>query len=401
MTSGMLWKLLMIIGTVPIGGNDNMAIHQFECHRKFTNNVTGQIHERFWDALPHKLTVNPDYIFPTFDTGTYETLFREVSVTKPMDALSEEERDIMTCSDEKWAWKRKKLRNYIADSVKRAIALNWKPGKFHLVYHSSGYDSRIMSGTILQLRRERGKDWLGDVLFACLGPEGNGFKRIMGHEGWNDNQYTALSYLPPHFDRCIDFVKAPTWLNGPINTGYELNWLLMTRLQEMGQVPNDNDKVQVMSGRNGVANGCWHGWDWTVERDYCEQNYNAPTSAIMYRTNDVLYPMQDYDIIRALVMCPARIGWEFIREDVLDYIDSDLYKLPRVDMKIVGYPYMTSEQYAKVHADYDKSWYAKSVCPSERAGTTDAINTYHDWWSRWTCAVIVEHLIKNGYDINA
>jgi len=60
------------------------------------------------------------------------------------------------------------------------------PNREYLFSHSSGSDSRIISGTMAKMKRE-GKHTFDNIKFVCWGrPEEPGFKKIMQRGGWDD-----------------------------------------------------------------------------------------------------------------------------------------------------------------------------------------------------------------------
>jgi len=243
-----------------------------------------------------------------------------------------------------------------------------------------------------------GADWLGDVLFVCVGPESDEFLKIMEYEGWNDNQYVTFPDVSEVYDRCIDFHNAWKWTNGPSNFSYNMNYVPVERLQERGLIPvNDND-IQIWTGRNDIAFQLWGGVDWSLECSY-KHNYSAVTSVVQYKAGDVVFPLMNYKLMKILAGAKVRVGWETLRMELLRHMDPGLFQFERV---VAKFPPLTDKQLDKVCRDYSLSWYGTNVYPPSTGyeDTTSMINHYHDWWSRWTCAVIVEHLIEEGYEIS-
>lgn len=368
---------------------------QFMCHRFYRNALTREISQCFWDVLPHKLTLDPNYVFPTFDPDTWKTLFQEVDVVKPMDALTEAEKAILD-NDRCQGWKggNDAMLSAMEKCLIDFITLNWRNDEFHLLFHSSGYDSRIVSGTLAKLRDTVGNWRLGDLLFVCVGPESDEFGRIMEYEGWRDDQYIALPDLAPAYEYIVDFDNAWKWVNGPYNYGYNLNYAVVDRLQHMGLVPEDDSDVQIWTGRNDIAYEIWEGVDWSLKQDYIH-NYSAVTSVVQYKAGDLVLPMMGYELMKILSASELRVGWAALRPDLMHHIDPGLSKFER---KSIKFPPLSGDQFERMCNAYDRSWYGKNVCLEvEPIGETTA---YDEWWSRWTCAVVVEHLLEKGYDIS-
>ena len=369
---------------------------QFMCHRFYRNALTGETSQCFWDVLPHKLTLDPSYVFPTFDPGTWKTLFQEVDVVSPMAALTVGEEAILAGGDRNHHWLGGKdaMLHALADAVRKFMAFNLDNGKFHLLFHSSGYDSRIVSGTLVELRNVLGDCVLGDWLIVCAGPESNEFVKIMEYEGWNENQYIALPDLAPAYEYIVDFDNAWKWVNGPYNYGYNLNYAVVDRLQHMGLVPEDDSDIQIWTGRNDIAYEIWEGVDWSLKQDYVH-NYSAVTSVVHYKAGDLVLPIMGYELMKILSASKLRVGWATLRQDLMHLIDPGLSKFER---KSIKFPPLSGDQFERMCSAYDESWYGKNVCPEvEPIGETTA---YNEWWSRWTCAIVVEHLLEEEYDIS-
>jgi len=68
-----------------------------------------------------------------------------------------------------------------------AIEAQWTPGKIHIMPHSSGYDSRLISAILMRLADKNGIEWLGEMRFVCWEPEIRYFRRLMHHMGWPEH----------------------------------------------------------------------------------------------------------------------------------------------------------------------------------------------------------------------
>jgi hypothetical protein len=88
----------------------------------------------------------------------------------------------------------------LKEALKGYIVKCWDSNSPKLFLHSAGYDSRIVSGIITELREERGSDWIGDIHFRCHQPEGELFKQIMEAEGWDNSQYSLWEDMKENED---------------------------------------------------------------------------------------------------------------------------------------------------------------------------------------------------------
>lgn len=77
--------------------------------------------------------------------------------------------------------------------IKHYLVTMWDSTTTKLVFHSSGWDSRIISGCICELRDELGSDWIGNIHFRChQKDETESFIKIMKLQGWDKSQYSGF-----------------------------------------------------------------------------------------------------------------------------------------------------------------------------------------------------------------
>ena len=100
---------------------------------------------------------------------------------------------------------------HIIQAICDTLVELWEPGKTMVILHSSGYDSRILSGCIRKLQKERGDAWLGDVLFLCNRWEGKSFLEIMRLQGWKKSQYAVYDEGPDDEHYRISLGFATHW----------------------------------------------------------------------------------------------------------------------------------------------------------------------------------------------
>ena len=142
--------------------------------------------------------------------------------------------------------------------AKRSIADSWIPEAFHLVFHSSGWDSRIISGAIKELLKENGPDWLGEgLLFLCNRWESVRFLRIMEAMGWPADQYAV--YQEGAADEHFAEHAYDSWRSGPFPRPGNFFWYLQDWAEKEGLMPSGN--VQAFTGL--WANEIW----WSFVRD--------------------------------------------------------------------------------------------------------------------------------------
>lgn len=135
----------------------------------------------------YQLTFDERYLNPSYKKQDYrETCFKEIKIKSMQDKLPsylfKAQKPLKVSFDE--------FIIKLKDSIKSSLVKGWEPGRKKVMLHSAGFDSRIISGVITELREEKGENWIGEIHFRCHQPEGEMFKEIMKREGWREDQYS-------------------------------------------------------------------------------------------------------------------------------------------------------------------------------------------------------------------
>lgn len=194
---------------------------------KFLSISNGVIYDTLWDAAINekRLTIDNGYdiirwsrnskFFPTLckqfkKTGTFRrrTLFKEIKAV-PIDLPY----NIGKRTNRKYVDSNQFVK-LIYNALYESIEENWDNSIPHFMLHSSGRDSRLISGILTNLIEKHGSNWIGKIYFICFKPDIECFKPIMEFEGWpeesiiyingNDIDYTSES---------LQFDKLGKWLN--------------------------------------------------------------------------------------------------------------------------------------------------------------------------------------------
>ncbi len=288
--------------------------------------------------------------------------------------------------------------------IKEAIGSAWKSDKFHVFAVSSGFDSRCITMAIKELAEEKGKDWLGDVLFFEAAGEGDAMKAIMEIEGWDKSQYISCYDGIPRNRHLysFDFDKAWRRLNGhvsyPLNVWYTpIQWL-----QEQGIIPDD-DKIQcfTMYGANETTRACkhlhqtpefyfwWHYYHmlsmFPLKGEWVHPCYYGPLIAYLHANRKYIAKVSD-----ALSVCSVVVPTLYPELDKVQRLGtSDMWRRGQLnpDPDIIR----------KTEEDYRRSWYGTNVHPeSEPCNDIE----YRDWWGNWVLASLCERLLREGKIIN-
>jgi len=135
----------------------------------------------------YQLTFDERYLEPGYKKDNYtQTCFKEIEIKPMQDKLSKsllKKQKPLNISFGSFVLKLK-------STIKKYIESNWETDRKKVMLHSAGFDSRIISGIIAELREEKGEDWIGEIHFRCHQPEGEMFTEIMKRERWREDQYS-------------------------------------------------------------------------------------------------------------------------------------------------------------------------------------------------------------------
>lgn len=292
------------------------------------------------------------------------------------------------------------------------VEREWDPSKFHLVLHSSGLDSRLISAALRTLCRYYGPDWLGDVLFVECDGEAATFRALMGATGWAPEQYAVYrdqlvapdgTLAPDYHLYSLEFAHAWERLNG--YTAFPLNcwWEPVQWLQEQGRIPGDED-LQCWTGH--AANTITRFWNEARGIAHLFKFHWSTAYAQFGLKGAWVHPFLDLDYIRTVYR--HSLGRADYRQMILERVLPEAASIA---------PDTWQQRQARGHrdahpvlldhalADYRRSWYGREVRPDLRPdppafeGRPRQL-AYTEWWCAWALASLCEHLRDNGYTID-
>jgi len=155
---------------------------------------------------------NPEYVPPW-----YATPFLGVEFAHPQQVMSKGIYSKVMLTP----IKKPPMRNLVA-AIRSALKSYFnkviRKGNY-IVFHSAGFDSRIISLVLMELRDE-GHDMSG-VHFRCYQPEGPMFLKIMEQQGWDKSQYSVFKgEKADHYD----IGRSDRPLNGWQNYNQQMNF---------------------------------------------------------------------------------------------------------------------------------------------------------------------------------
>ena len=368
----------------------------FKKEHKYQSNI---VDADFYKACPTNLTLLP---FSSEITASRcpsdKTPFLEVtrvpySVNPDIEAL---EKEVV-------GYKKSDSDNFAQDvfqTILDTIEHTWKPEKFHIVGHSSGYDSRLISKAIKLLAEKNGSAWLGDILFVENQGEGVGFKEIMKVQGWNENQYLCYNEgAKPGLHHASSLVFADYYkkFNGfgtyPVNQWYDS----FIRLQEKGILPASEDVQQYTGyGANEVST---HAVRRANSIEWYARWHHHLQMDLFNTACDTVFPFWDYDYIRKVFYySKLKNNTIPINEIISRVITPELNHIPRIDtvgVSNLGYRHIDESLMRQIWGDYINSWYGKRNPSVKQNNWLE----YLDWWGHYCLASMCEHLINTGHKI--
>lgn len=368
-------------------------MRQFNRERVFENSRTGTRSTRIAEVLDRDVVVDRDYTIPSWDKGQWRTLFVDVRIVPPLATLGDEARRLLTLKPGTQRWGTGDYLKSLARALVKTVQDNWSPTKFHLIFHSAGYDSRLMSWAIRQGTTEDNRK---RVLFACLGPESDGARRILQYEGWSDDQFVSITDLTAYYGRLLDFNQAWRAINGAalgiFNINYGLSWVL----EDMGLIPKDENDIQqwtgfgtdyLLAGANNKAGNF-------LQAQFVRV-YSTPISLSFFKAREIVYLYLGFDVLRTAVISSVRLGYRY-RLPLLRMVNMELARVPTIDSRL---PEIPSDLMQRCIDDYEGSWYGKNVRPGISGTASAKPGSYANWWSAWTAAAFCEHLLRDGYKL--
>lgn len=373
-----------------------------ERRRGYINTVTGETSLNYWDVLPRHLKLNQRYVHDKeSQDSSYtwkwhqrmsdETLFQGVEVLPQPAPISDRDlppRGTTGISD-------------LLDAVRTSVQTHWRDGQFKVIFHSSGYDSRLLSAILKQLSIPT-----DDILFICTKIEGESFKHIMAFEGWPESCYTVYNDASPmdeYFSSCIeDFQGAWRRLGGIARLPANFFWYPIEGLQRQGLLPDDSqidiwytqysDTVLSTLAGGGVQqfNNVW----------FVFRHHNIRFRP--FKCAREFSPWLDMNVIRAAGGLDKRMvsarGLDAPRfkiklcNEVMkglgEFKNDHMWGDERIEI---------SDRLSQVaHDAYSQSWYGQHIAPLNILPHDTQFSNY---WEHWTSASLCDHLLDSGYDI--
>lgn len=267
-------------------------------------------------------------------------------------------------------------------AIKFKIAATWRQDAFHIVFHSSGYDSRIISAAIKQLLHERGSEWLGEgLLFLSDRWEASEFKQIMQAQGWDKSQYAAFEEFDEdeHFSSPVYDI----WQCAPCPIPGNLWFYLPKWAEEAGLIPTEN--TQVFTGL--WANEAWNTflknpkmWHRQIVKQY---GYHVMASLPVY-ADWVEYPLVCTEVLDILRRTETTSNGNTLRMDMANHVSPETRHIQRLGLQGHRHP-ISKRLQMELDEVYRSTYWGKRVPWTVPNDSERSIE-----WGRWSAAMLIE-----------
>jgi len=374
---------------------------------KNTNKLFCTIHEAAKEV--GKLTVDKNYKHPAaFEKGFYRkkvkglvfcksSLFKEIEMVLNLD---KETTSFIKNVPEKKSIPLNNLVKKVVNELMLFIEGIWDRSKIHVVIHSSGYDSRLISAIIRKLEEKNGSSWLGEVYFICYEPEVQYFRMIMEYEGWEEkNLRTVKEKYPPldYYKEAVSFENVGKYCSDVYNNrfgSYCYTFLIRKELEKFGV---SNKSIQLFSG-------LYVDELFKQTQDFVyfvvKKMYDPQFELGMY---DIVLPFLSFGVVSVLrkhILYPLRKGAkDKVKIEMVKFLDSKLATFPNYRIAKGGYGSFDklSEHTRKVlEKEFRKSWYFKEVNPESVFPFPDTVISKSRSFREYSKAAICEYLINGS-----
>jgi len=345
----------------------------FSIERKYINNITGLVSNNIKDVLSGDVVIDPKFVAKGKPETT--TPFKDIDILDYRTVFSDYIKEI----------NRVKAFDYdlYFDVLEESIRNLWDPGKFYLIFHSSGYDSRITSYFIDKLYSTAAP---AGILFVSFPNEARLFKDIMFYKGWAEQD---LFIYDLHKDpQTYNFKTAWQSLNGPSDYPVFRFYHCVNYLQSIDKIPKENLVMFVSSYQNellearGTVDQFFKEW-------YYTRNARLDASLPFYRRTPFLYPK----LVDTIFSFKPNRAVNDLRYNLVKRLDSKLADLPRKGHN--PNKVFPDIVFRKIVGDFENSTLFKYINTGDFNYSPNYTKSGR-WWTYWSIASLVEQLLREG-----
>ena len=367
----------------------------------------------FYRACPSELTVDPAFTAQTMYKGVQgPTLFREVQRVSWRDSIQSEVQALIDAPAGGKNESEEAFAHRILNALAYVIYNTWDPTRFHLILHSSGYDSRLLSLALKKLWVRFGDEWLGGIHFVCQEWEWPVFEQIMQHEGWPESSYTSYKRDEDPHEHWKEAISLDAWrgINGPRGIPFCPIYTVPTELMRQhhfGDIrPSDVQMYSMICAPSdyGASSMSVYKQPFNAIGNFFDWWYTSYMSHLWppVRGASLVLPYTNVAFSHAILTSNVRWG-RMLPRKAMAYLDPVLAKFPSLFDGVLNFNTVHNQPHRflspllmeRAMDIYEDSWYGQNVAPISTL-KPQAEMYYNVWWGRWTSAVVCERLIMRG-----
>lgn len=360
--------------------------------RIYRNKLTGKTSPLLYETISDKVTLKKGFTCGLRRGTWFDTPFAEIENVPPLDTVPAEVKNFTVEGD---GLSVSKAIPMIFEAICNSIEGSWQPEKRHVAYHSSGWDSRIISSAIANLINKNGQDWLGaGLIFLANRWEAKEARQIIELQGYDTTTfvpYNADGMEDEHFASSLDFERFYRECNAPVPLPGNL-WSYLPEWCISGIYDN-------LQGYTGLyANETWNhfiagGPKRWLDR-FCSQYYYNVLAVLPSKIKQMEYPLSDLEVLKIVARVGGTTG-DKLREAVARYACSVANDVPHLMLDDRGHP-ISKRLQKYCEQEYQKSWYAKNI---QRHWQCPQTSEFSSEWGKWGVASLCEQLVKDGVKI--
>ena len=368
----------------------------------------------FYRVCPQVLTVDPKHTVLAFHAShDGPTLFREVRRVSWRDRIQPELQELMDAPAGGKTESEEALASRLLNALAYVVYNTWDPDKYHVIMHSSGYDSRLLSLIIKKLLGRFGEAWLGKMHFVGQEWETPGFLKAMHHEEWPESSYTAYQVDKDPHEYWEAAISLDAWrgMNSPrgipfcpLYTGIAD----LMRQKHFGDVRSSDMQMYSMlcaPSDHGASSVDEHGNKANDVVGFFDWWFTTQAAHTWPPIRDLILPYTSLAFNHAVLSSEVRWGRSLPRK-VLTATDPVLGSFPNMFNPLKDFNrcrrephrFLSKRLMERAIDIYENTWYGQHVAPVATLTPTTEMY-YHKWWSRWTSAIICERLILRGREL--
>lgn len=349
----------------------------FDYRNVYRNTKTGKSSTWLHEVVDKdtELISNPQQWFQSQRNPRTQTPFKDVFILSPTHVnLSAPTRKSIAFS---------KFAAEAFEIVCDTIEEYWNPTKPHIIPHSSGHDSNLISLALHHLRKKNGKKWFGDTIFVECDGEFEGFKQIMDILEFDNIAFAEWKPSNEVREPSLNFKTAWYRTNCtpmPINIWFESFLVIENDLAKMKDY-----QFIIGYGANEIKSA--------IEKRYTPEQYVHHQYYSIYSNvplpPDCLVPFMSVDFLQFAFEYGGAFG--DYRADVLYELMPELKSVSRMswEHKFSYYRVISDRLVERTYNNYISSWYGQNVKPYLEPSKMLMPSA---WWGHWALASLCEHL---------